>query len=202
MEESDTSQDKVKKNLFKFTNSHTKNIGDVRNTLEQVLYDNGNTLSIKLFNKKSDKVVKITIKQISDDKFGIRVKKNDDVSEKEINLKELKKYLGENKDLTFALNYINKDMATFRDKLKKTQAGGAKKRKGSKKKGSKKKGSKKKGSKKKGSKKKGSKKKGSKKKRSKKKGTRKKSRKGSRKKSRKGSRKKSRKKSRKGSRKK
>ena len=198
MADSDTS-DKVKKNLFKFTNSHTKNIGDDRNTLEQVIYDNGETLSIKLFNKKKDKVVKVTIKQISDDKFGIRVKKNEDVSEKEMNMKELKKYLSDNKDFMFALNYINKDMATFRDKSKKLQTGGAKKRKGSKKKGSKKKS-------KKGSKKKGSKKKCSKKKRSKKKGTRKKSRKGSRKKSRKGSRKKSRKgsrkKSRKGSRKK
>jgi hypothetical protein len=192
MTDSETS-DKVKKNLFKFMNSHTKNIGDVRNTLEQVLYDNGETLSIKLFNKKSDKVVKVTIKQISDDKFGIRIKKNEDVSEKEINMKELKKYLGDNKDMTFALNYINKDMTTFRDKLKKSQTGGAKKRKSSKKKGSRKKS-------KKGSRKKS--KKGSRKKRSKKKGTKKKSKKGSRKKSKKGSRKKSKKRSKKKSRKK
>ena len=189
MTDSDTSQDKVKKNLFKFMNSHTTNVGDDRNTLEQVIYDNGEILSIKLFNKKKDKVVKVTIKQIKDDTFGVRVKKNEDVSEKEMNMKELKKYLSDNKDFMFAINYINKEMESFRDKLKKSQSGGAKKRKGSKKKGSKKKGSKKKGSKKKGSKKKKSKKKRSKKKGSRK-GTRKKSRKGSRKKSRKGSRKK------------
>ena len=188
MTESDNSQDKVKKNLFKFMNSHTTNVGDDRNTLEQVIYDNGEILSIKLFNKKKDKVVKVTIKQISNDNFGVRVKKNEDVSEKEMNMKELKKYLSDNKDFMFAINYINKDMASFRDKLKKSQSGGAKKRKGSKKKGSKKKGSKKKGSKKKKSKKKRSKKKGSRK--GSRKGTRKKSRKGSRKKSRKGSRKK------------
>ena len=35
---------------------------------------------------KGNKIVKVTIKQLSDDKFGVRVKKNDDVSEKEMNL--------------------------------------------------------------------------------------------------------------------
>ena len=182
MTDSDKSQDTVKKNLFKFINSTTKNMGDARHTLEQVLYDTGEILSIKLFHKKNTKIVKVTIKQLSDDKFGVRVKKDDDVSEKEMNLKDLKKYLSDNKDFSFALDYINKDMSSFRTKLKTIQKGGGNCYSDSKKKRSKKKSSKRKASKRKGSKRKGSKKKASKRKGSKRKASKKRSKKASRKK--------------------
>ena len=196
---SNTENVKERKDLYKYMHSHTKNIGENRTTLEKVLYDNGEVLSIKLFKKSGDKLVKVTIKQTAKDTFGVRLKKNDDVSEKNMNMKDLKKYLSDNKDFSFASDYISKEMPDFREKLKGKQSGGAhcfedtepkkkskKKisRKKSKKKVSRKK-SRKKGSRKKSrkkvsrkkSRKKGSKKKASRKKASRKKASRKKSRK-------------------------
>ena len=43
-------------------------------------------------------------------------------------MKDLKKYLGDNKDMKFALDYLNKDMASFREKFNKNQSGGGKKK--------------------------------------------------------------------------
>ena len=129
MTDSEENQEKVRKDLYKFMNSHTKNVGDKRHTIEQILFDNGKVLSIKFFHKLNDKVVKVTVKQLEADKFGVRIKKGEDVSEKELSMKDLKKYLGDNKDMKFALDYLNKDMASFREKFNKNQSGGGKKKK-------------------------------------------------------------------------
>jgi hypothetical protein len=176
---SNTDNVKERKDLYKYMHSHTKNIGENRTTLEKVLYDNGEVLSIKLFKKSGDKLVKVTIKQTDKDIFGVRLKKNDDVTEKNMNMKDLKKYLSDNKDFSFASDYISKEMSDFREKLKGKQSGGAhcfeeaEPKKKSKKKKSKKKKSKKKVSRKK-SRKKASRKKASRKKVSRKKASRKK----------------------------
>ena len=68
---------------------------------------------------------------------------------------KLKKFLQDNKDMAFALKYIEKDMAKFRKQLKELKGGAYKKKKGSKKDSKKdKKGSRKKASRKKASRKK------------------------------------------------
>ena len=185
-------------NLYRYLKTHTNNVKDSRVTLEQMIQDKGGDtgLYIKLFKRKKsgdkDNILKVTIKQLENNKFGVRVKKNDTEDEKELDMTKLKKFLGENKDMAYALNYINKEMDTFRKKLNSMSGGSNCGTKHSKKKGSRRKGSRRKGSRRKGSKRKGSRKKGSKK-RSRRKGSKKKgSRKGSRRKGsrRKGSRKK------------
>ena len=130
------SEEKKSSNLYKYVKTHTNNIGDSRETLEQMLYDGDKGMTIKLFQRKKtgdkDNVLKITIKELGDDKYGVRIKKNDKEEEKEMTMAKLKKYLSEEKNLSFAVNYINKEMEDFRKKLK-SQSGGRRRRKTSKK---------------------------------------------------------------------
>ena len=175
-------EEKKSGNLYKFVNSSTNNTKDSRETVEQMLFDGDKGMTIKLFKRKKvgdkDNVLKVTIKEVGDNKYGIRVKNNDKVDESEVNMDKLKKFLKDNKHMDFALNYISKDMEAFRKKIK-SQSGGGKRRKSSKKtskrKTSKKKSSKKRTSRKKTSKKKTSRKKTSRKKTSKRKSSRRKS---------------------------
>ena len=129
-------EEKKSSNLYKYLKTHTNNVGDSRETLEQILFDGDKGMTIKLFQRKKsgdkDVVLKVTIKEISDDKYGVRIKKNDKEEEKEMNLAKLKKFLQENKDMEFALTYITKDMEKFRKRLK-PQSGGRRRRKTSKK---------------------------------------------------------------------
>lgn len=126
-------------NLYKFMNVNTNNVGENRHTLEQSLFDGPKGLAIKLYQRKKtgekDSALKVTIKEMEADKFGIRIKTNNTEEEKEVNMTKLKKFLQDNKDMAFALKYIEKDMAKFRKQLKELKGGGAyKKKKGSKKK--------------------------------------------------------------------
>jgi len=129
-------EEKKSSNLYKFLKTHTNNVGDSRETLEQILFDGDKGMTIKLFQRKKsgdkDVVLKVTIKEVGDDKYGVRIKKNDKEEEKELSLSKLKKFLEENKDMEFALTYINKDMDKFRKRLK-PQSGGRRRRKTSKK---------------------------------------------------------------------
>ena len=182
MDSSDSNNTETSKSnsLYRYVHSNTYNTGKMRTTLEKMLIDGDKGLSIKFFkrNKVDDKdtVLKVTIKEVGPDKFGVRVKKNDVVDEKEFDTAKLKKFLSENKDMDYALDYINKEMKKFRENKKKAMDGGArKKRKSSKRKSSKRKSSKRRTSKRKTSKRKSSKRKSSKRKSSKRKSTKRKS---------------------------
>ena len=125
-------------NLYKFVHSQTNNVGDSRETTEQMLYDGNKGMTIKLFKRKKigdkDKVLKVTIKEIGSDKYGIRVKNNEDEKEKEVNMEKLKKFLKDNgTDMDFALNYINKEMSGFRKKIGSQPGGGTTSKKSKKK---------------------------------------------------------------------
>ena len=143
--------------LYKKVNSSTTNTHKKRQTLEKQVFDGPKGMTAKLFQKEDDKVLKVSIKELDKDKFGIRISKNKKTEEKELNMKDLVKFLKGNKDLDFVLKYVENDMEKFRKNIKdKEMSGGGKRRKSSKK-TSKKKVSKRKGSKK-VSKRKGSKK--------------------------------------------
>ena len=168
-------------NLYKQVNIMTENTKKGRSTIEKAIHDGDKGVTIKLFqrNKVGDKddTLKVSVKQMGDDKFGVRITKNGSTDEKDYDRTKLIKFLKENKDMKFALDYIESGMEKFRKSMK--MSGGARrktsKRKSSKKKASKKKSSKRKGSKRKSSKRRPSKRKGTKKKASKRKSSKRKS---------------------------
>jgi len=135
-------------------------------TVEELIVDDPKGgLTIKSFVRKGDIKKKVTIKESGDNKFNVRTNENNKVVDVELNMTKLKEYLDKNKNTAFALNYINKDMVSFRKgkgkavktrtrkQSTKKQVKKTSKRKTSKKKASKPKVSKKKTSKRKSSKK-------------------------------------------------
>mgnify|MGYP001426257443 CR=1 FL=1 len=107
--------------LYKQVNILTEHTINGRSTIEKAIHHGDKVFTIKFFqrNKVSDKdeTLKVSIKQIGDDKFGVRIQTNGNSEEKEYDKSGLIKFLKENKDMKFAVDYIESGMEKFRANL-------------------------------------------------------------------------------------
>ena len=110
-------------NLYKQVNIMTENTKKGRSTIEKAIHDGDKGVTIKFFQrnkdmkKDKDETLKVSIKQIGDDKFGVRIQTNGNSEEKEYDKSGLIKFLKENKDMKFAVDYIESGMEKFRANL-------------------------------------------------------------------------------------
>ena len=80
-----------------------------KNILKEQIIDGIKGLSFILLIKEGEKFTKIQVKEISKDKFSLKMKVDNKETSKEIDLPELKKMIKNNKDLLFVKNYLKNE---------------------------------------------------------------------------------------------
>merc|ERR1711968_433881 len=115
---------------YRHENNHSYKKGGVKHTIKEKLIDGEKGVSIMFLKKvgeEDSKFYRLSVQETSKDKFSVKEKKGDKETETEMDLKALMKVLKADKELGFAVHYMEKERGTY--KGKKAQKGGKKKSK-------------------------------------------------------------------------
>jgi hypothetical protein len=114
---------------FRHENKKSFKVKGVKHLIKESIIDGEKGLSFVLTKKEGDVFHRISVKEISKDKYEVKEKKDDKETSKEIDSAELKKML-KDKDLSFVKSFIENERALYKSggsNLNIDQSGGVKK---------------------------------------------------------------------------